>query len=183
MKKMGVHPTFKKDELTIVNNAVAMAEELVGNHYKMSANQWLHPKYDVTTLADLTDDEIVDGPFAQIIRYEGKLKGGVLGSSAYDFYKICIQDHAILDTLKAHPKIALSPFSLYVVTHELVHIVRFSRFLQNFNASDMEKLLEERRVHGITHHILDPVKAHGLDTVLEFYSRWRPPFDELITIP
>ena len=182
MKSMAGHPTFRNGELIIVNNAVAMAEELVSNHYKMSASQWLRPKYDVKTLADLAEDEIVTGPFAQIIRYEGKLKGGVLGSSAYDFYKICIQDHAIREVLKERPEIALAPFALYVVTHELVHIVRFSRFLQSFNASDMEKLIEERRVHGITHDILDPVKAHGLGAVLDFYRTWRPPFDGLKTI-
>ena len=183
MKKKTVIPTFRDDELTIVNNAVAMAEELVSNHYKMSSNQWLRPKFDVKTLADLAEDEIVNGPFAQIIRYEGKLKNGVLGSSTYDFYKICIQDHAILEILRERPEIALSPFALYVVTHELVHIVRFSRFLQNFNASDTEKLIEERRVHGITHDILDPVKAHGLGAVLDFYGTWRTPFDGLKTIP
>lgn len=176
-------PTFKPDELTIVNNAVAMAEELVSNHYKMSATQWLRPKYDVKTLADLDQDEIVYGPFAQIVRYEGKLKGGLLGSSAYDFYKICIQDHAILEILNTRPGIELPPFSLYVVIHELVHIVRFSRFLQSFNASDSEKLIEERRVHGITHDILDPVKVHGLAAVLDFYGTWRTPFDGLKTIP
>src|SRR5210317_709733 len=98
-KKPGIS-TFKNEELTLVNNAVAMAEELVSNHYKMSDSQWLRPKYDVKTLADLTEEEIVSGPFAQIIRYEGKLKNGILGSSAYDFYKICIQDPAILEILK-----------------------------------------------------------------------------------
>lgn len=182
MQKKISHPTFKSDELIVVNNAVAMAEEMVSNYYKMSASQWLRPKYDVKTLADLSEDEIVAGPFAQIIRYEGKLKGGILGSSAYDLYKICIQDHAILNFLKERPEIALSPFALYVVTHELVHIVRFSRFLQNFNASDMEKLIEERRVHGITHDILDPVKAHGMGAVLDFYGTWRAPFDGLKTM-
>jgi len=182
MKKKAAPPRFKDAQLTVVNNAVAMAEELVSNYYKMSASQWLHPKYDVKTLADLAEDEIVCGPFAQIIRYEGKLKGGLLGSSAYDFYKICIQDHAILEVLKTHSDMELSPFALYVVTHELVHIVRFSRFLQNFNASDAEKLAEERRVHGITHEILGPVKSHGLGTVLDFYSRWRTPIDGLRTI-
>lgn len=175
-------PTFSSSQLARINNAVAMAEELVSNHYKMSASQWLHPKYDVKTLAELTDEEVVNGPFAQIIRYEGKLKGGVLGSSAYDFYKICIQDHAILEVLKTHPEMELYPFTLYVVTHELVHIVRFSRFLQNFDASATEKLEEERRVHGITHEILGPVKSHGLGTVLDFYITWRTPIDGLKTI-
>ena len=174
--------TFKNHELDVVNNAVAMAEELVSNHYKMSASQWLRPKYDVKTLADLNPDEIVSGPFAQIIRYEGKLEGGVLGSSAYDFYKICIQDHTILATLKARPDIQLHPFTLYVVTHELVHIVRFSRFLQHFNANEEEKLEEEHRVHRITHDILGLVKSHGLDAVLDYYGRWHTPIDGLKTV-
>ncbi len=183
MKEKAGLPVFTNDQLMTVNNAVAMAEELVSNHYKMSASQWLHPKYDVKTLTDLSQDEVVNGPFAQIIRYEGKLKGGLLGSSAYDFYKICIQDHAILNTLQAHPQMTLSPFVLYVVTHELVHIVRFSRFLQNFNANDTEKLSEERRVHGITHEILDAVKSRGMDIVLDFYATWRTPIDGLKTSP
>jgi hypothetical protein len=176
-------PTFTGDQLATVNNAVALAEELVSNHYKMSASQWLHPKYDVRTLADLTGDEIVNGPFAQIIRYEGKLKSDVLGTRAYDFYKICIQDHAILDALAKSPDMALTPFALYVVTHELIHIVRFSRFLTNFNASDAEKLIEERKVHAITHKILVPVNASGLARVLEFYSTWHTPIDGLKNIP
>jgi hypothetical protein len=176
-------PTFKTDQLLVVNNAVSMAEELVSNYYKMSASEWLRPKYDVKTLADLAEDEIVIGPFAQIIRYEGKLKGGMLGSSAYDFYKICVQDHAILNILAERPDIVLYPFALYVIAHELVHIVRFSRFLQNFKASDTEKLNEERRVHGITHDILEPLKTDGLGRVLDFYGTWRSPIDGLKSIP
>jgi hypothetical protein len=183
MKNEVCSQKFKDDELIVVNNAVAMAEELVSNYYKMSASQWLRPKFDVKTLADLSASEIVDGPFAQIIRYEGKLKGGVLGSSTYDFYKICIQDHAILKILRQQRELTLSPFALYVVTHELVHIVRFSRFLQNFNASNAEKLAEERRVHTITHLILEPVNAHGLNTVLDFYATWRCPIDGIKSIP
>ena len=175
-------PEFDDEQLTTVNHSVAMAEELVSNYYKMSASQWLHPKYDVNTLADLTETEIIDGPFAQIIRYEGKLKNGVLGSSAYDFYKICIQDHTILQTLEKHPEITLAPFALYVVTHELVHIVRFSRFQQNFNASDEEKFEEERRVHGITHEILDSMTTPGLDRVLDYYRKWKSPVEGLASI-
>ena len=182
MQKKGSRPTFGKEDLAYINRAVSMAEELVSNYYKMSASQWLHPKYDVKTLIDLAENEIIDGPFAQIIRYEGKVNGGVLGSSAYDFYKICVQDHTILDTLKAHPEISLYPFVLYVITHELVHIVRFSRFQQNFNANEAEKFDEERRVHGLTHAILDFINCPGMKNVLDFYKSWRAPFDGLKTI-
>ncbi|GAB6908523.1 conserved hypothetical protein [Desulfosarcina cetonica] len=183
MQKKASLPTFTADELVVVNNAVAMAEELVSNHYKMSASQWLHPKYDIKTLADLNPNEIVDGPFAQIIRYEGKPDGGILGSSSYDFYKVCIQDHAILEVLQAQPEIALFPFGLYVVTHELVHIVRFSRFLQSFNATELEKRTEEHRVHRITRTILDSVKTPGMHAVLTYYGTWHSPIDGLKSIP
>lgn len=156
-----------------------MAEELVSNHYKMSASQWLHRRYDVKTLAELKPAEIMDGPFAQIIRYEGQRKGSQLGSDAYDFYKICLQDHAILNALRDSAGLALMPFGLYIISHELVHIVRFSKFLQNFDASPDEKLAEEHRVHDITHQILAPVRLQGIEAVLAYYDRWRPPLEHL----
>ncbi len=88
--------TFSPNQIKIVNNAVAMAEELVSNHYKMSASQWLGPRYDVKTLAELINAEIIDGPFAQIIRYRGQRRNTSLGSATYDFYKICLEDTILI---------------------------------------------------------------------------------------
>jgi hypothetical protein len=48
------------------------------------------------TLADLSPSEIVHGPFAQVIRYQGRINDKPLESSAYDFLQICLQDHFIL---------------------------------------------------------------------------------------
>ncbi|CAB5130228.1 hypothetical protein D3OALGA1CA_3175 [Olavius algarvensis associated proteobacterium Delta 3] len=172
---------FSNIQILEVNNAVSMAEELVSNYYKMSASQWLRPKFDVKTQAELTPEETVDGPFAQIIRYEGKREDSSLGSSAYDFYKICLQDQAILSILEVQPEIRLAPFVLYIVTHELVHIVRFSRFLQNFDASPDEKMIEEARVHHLTHDILQPERISGMSPVLTFYERWRQPLESFNT--
>src|SRR5210317_500796 len=138
---------FGSYQIEIINQAVAMAEELVSNDYKMSASQWLGPRYDVKTLAELNPSEIIHGPFAQIIRYKGRRKNTSLGSATYDFYKICLQGHTIQSTLEMSPGIELFPFSLYIITHELIHIVRFSKFLQNFEASDRERMSEEKRVH------------------------------------
>jgi hypothetical protein len=170
---------FDPDQLKIVNNAVAMAEELVSNHYKMSASQWLGPRYDVKTLAELNPEEIVEGPFAQIIRYKGRRKNTSLGSATYDFYKICLQDHTIQSTVEDSPGIELFPFSLYIITHELIHIVRFSKFLQSFEASAQERMAEEKRVHQGTHEILKPVQLAGLQNVLEFYNDWNVSYEGL----
>jgi len=170
---------FETEQLDIVNNTVALAEELVSNFYKMSASQWLRRRYDVKTLADLSPDEIVQGPFAQVIRYEGQRKESSLGSSAFDFYKICLQDHSILSAMVQSSNLNLSPFSLYIVVHELTHIVRFSKFIQSFDASPQEMMAEEQRVHEITREILNTVQIPGLPDVLDFYDKWRTPVDDL----
>ena len=170
---------FNRDHIVIVNNAVAMAEELVSDFYKMSQREWLNNRYDVKTMKDLAPCELVSGPFAQVIRYEGKKKDTFLGSSVYDFYKICLQDDSILSELKRSADMKLFPFILYIITHELIHIVRFSKFLQNFNASDPEKMAEEKRVHKKTHEILEPVRITGIEDVFSFYGKWRKPFENI----
>ncbi len=166
-------PKFTPAQIEEVNQSVTLAEELVSNYYKMSSNQWLRPRYDVKTLAELDQNELVQEPFAQIVRYQGKPKGAALGSKSYDFYKICIQDHNILKALKANHQLSLSAFSVYIVVHELIHIVRFSKFLQSFDANSDEILAEERRVHTITHEIISNAHLTGMDHVLQFYKRWR----------
>lgn len=162
-------------QITVINDAAAMAEELVSNAYKMSASQWLRRKYDFKTTADLDPCEIVYGPLAQIIRYEGQRVDSSLGSAAYDYYKICLQDHAILEALHKNPEIKLFPFCLYILTHELIHIVRFSKFLCNFEAADAEREAEETIVHQKTHEVLNGLRLDGLPEVFRFYDKWRVP--------
>lgn len=171
---------FNANQIGIINNCVSMAEELVSNFYKMSASQWSAAcAYDIKTLIDLSYEEIVHGPFAQVVRYKGWRKDSTLGSSTYDFYKICLQDHAILSAIKDLPDIKLFPFILYIVVHELIHILRFSKFLQNFEASHEEMMAEEAHVHKITHDILKSVNVFGMENVLKFYEKWRKPIDDL----
>ena len=171
---------FNTEQLRVIDNCIAMAEELASNFYKMSASQWAAScKYDIKTMVDLCPEETVFGPFAQIIRYRAQRKDSSLGSSTYDFYKICLQDHTILAVLGNTPGLQLYPFILYIVLHELIHIIRFSKFLQNFDASYDEMTAEEIRVHEITRQILMNIRIPGLKQVLKFYDRWRIPFDDL----
>lgn len=172
-------PRFDPGQMKTVKEAAALAEELAGNHFKLSSNQWLNRHYDLKTLADLSGDEIVHGPFAQIIHYRGHRGDAPLGSQAFDLYTICLQDHNILSALKTSRDLKLFPFILYIVTHELVHIVRFTRFLQNFVATEAEKLAEEQRVHEKTHQILKATPVPGLGAVLDYYRFWRNAFDEI----
>ena len=69
-------------------------------------------------------------------------------------------------------------FSLvvYIATHELIHIVRFSKFLQNFHASPDEKQAEEKRVHekhmksSVTSNYVECRKYSNFQRVGEFLS-------------
>jgi hypothetical protein len=133
-------------------------------------------------VVDLLPQEIVDGPFAQIVRYVGRKADTSLGSSRYDFYKICLQDHNILEALKAFSELQLLPFSLYIVCHELIHVIRFSTFLQAFDASDEERLEEETRVHDKTRSILEKASIEGMDAVFAFYRAWEGPLDHVTDV-
>lgn len=168
---------FTSEHINLLNEAVLMAEDIVSNHYKVSHSQWQKMRYDIKTLADLTDDEIVIGPFAQVIRYTARHKARMLPTSAFDFYKICLQDHNIIQVLQQYHELKLFPFSLFVVTHELVHVVRFCKFLQAYNASFKERLAEEKRVHLFTRSILEPVNIQGLTDVLKFADNWHNAID------
>jgi len=174
---------FDPGQMETVKAAAALAEELVANHYKLSSNQWLNRRYDLKTLADLSPHEIVHGPFAQIIYYRGHHGEAPLGSKTIDLYSICLQDHSILEALQNASALELFPFPLYIVAHDLIHIVRFTRFMQNFVATEDEKMAEERRVHEKTHIILKGTPVPGIDIVLEYYRFWRKPFDEIETNP
>lgn len=161
---------FSESEMLVVNTAVAMAEEVVSEYYKMSSGQWLRNRYDVKTLLDLSEGEIVHGPLAQIVRYGGARKDSSLGSGSFDFYKICLQDHAILNELKKRPEINLQALLLYIVTHELVHVVRFGKFIQFFDAPVKDKASEELIVHSRTCEILKNFNVKGLGEVFKLYG-------------
>lgn len=171
--------SFDDRQIQGINTAVEQAEEIIADHYKLSASQLLRLNYDVKTLADLSENEIVDGHFAQIIRYTEKKNHTMLDAGADDFYKICLQDHCILRALERHRELDLLAFALYIVSHELIHIIRFRRFLQKFDATSHERMAEERRVHFITHEILSRLLIGNMAPVLKFYENWRHPPHEL----
>ncbi|MCU0599228.1 MAG: hypothetical protein MUE70_08235 [Desulfobacterales bacterium] len=169
---------FNQIEIQVVNQSVELAEELVSDHYKLSTSQLLRLNYDVKTLQELSSDEIVADHFAQIVRYAAKKRGALLDTSVKDFYKVCLQDHAIVSALNQNSQLNLMAFVLYIVSHELIHIIRFRNFLQHFDASVNERLAEEIRVHAKTHEVLSGITLEGLNPVLSFYENWRsPPHD------
>jgi hypothetical protein len=162
---------FSPEEIQVVSQAVEIAEDVTANHFKISTAQWKHVRYDISTLAELSPDEIADCAFAQITRYSGK--PDLSRQRHYDYFKICLQDQNIIAAVERDEGVRLLPLGVYVVTHELVHIVRFCKFLQHFDAEPPERQQEEMRVHEITQRALGSLRIPHLDYVLEVYRDYQ----------
>lgn len=172
-KTIGPGLFFDSNSLDQVAQAADTSEELVNNYYKLSSSQWLKNRYDIQTAKDLSPHEMLEGPLAQVIKYEGRKKNLSLKSSSYYLYKICLQDRAILKAVEEQ-QFLLEPFLLYILTHELIHVVRFSKFKQRYeNKNEIDVTNEEeRKVHRLTYDILEPVPVPGLKQVFDFYKDW-----------
>jgi hypothetical protein len=166
------HP-FQEDEIAVLGQSIHVSEELISEHYKISTSQWKRYRYDIQSLRHLREKEITDAAFAQIYRYAQSPHERLRGSETGDYFKICLQDHVIRRAVERDTSIHLFPLSLYIVTHELIHVIRFAKFLQRFDSTVMEQEAEEGRVHALTYQLLETCKVPGLIEVLSAFRDCR----------
>lgn len=161
---------FHQDDKELLTEAAVIAEEVTSDFFKLSPSHWRRAPFDILTLEALRAEEISNHALALVAKYKGCPQDRLLRSAAFDFYRVCLQDHNILKTLKHCAELSLFPLLLYIITHELVHIVRFSQFLALFEAQAEQKQEEERQVHRLTQKILAPLKVRDLSPVIRFYD-------------
>jgi hypothetical protein len=86
-------------------------------------------------------------------------------------FRIRLRDDAILEAVETRGDgIELFPLLLYVVTHELVHVVRFGSGFAHYHAAEHRRWQEEDRVHSITRGVLRPVADASVRKVIELYG-------------
>jgi hypothetical protein len=166
--------SFGKAELKAVRRARAEAEALVGGFYVLSPREWAQMTYEVRTLDELAPEEISDEAFAQVLCYDFTRRIGETIVDHRDLYRICLQDHRILQAVSGRQtalpradKLALEPFLLYLLTHELIHVVRVTQRLQRLDLAPLLRPQEEMSVEQTTRYILMPVADDALGQVLE----------------
>jgi hypothetical protein len=164
---------FHQDHKDLVNEAACIAEEVTSDFFKLSPSHWRRARYDILTLEALRAEEISPHALALVAKYHGRPQDRLLRSAAFDFYRVCLQDHNILKTLQHRADLSLLPLLIYILTHELVHVVRFSQFMALFEASEEDKQEEERRVHHLTQKILAPLTVRDLPPVMRYYDDHR----------
>jgi hypothetical protein len=164
---------FKAEKIAILAHAIDVSEELISDYYKISTSEWKRYRYDIQSLRNLGEEEVTDAAFAQIRRYLRRPGDRMRGSEPGDFFKICIQDHVIDRAVKRDKGIGLFPLTAYIVTHELIHVVRFAKFLQRFDSTATEQEIEEKRVHALTYDLLQSSHIQGLPEVLAAFKDCR----------
>jgi len=161
---------FRQHHKELLKEATVIAEEVTSDFFKLTGSHWRRARYDILTLKDLRAEEISSHALAMVAKYNGRHQDRLLQSAVFDFYRVCLQDHNILKTLKNCNDLSLFPLLLYIVTHELVHIVRFSQFLALFETPEVGKMEEEKRVYRLTQQILAPLKVRDLPPVIQYYN-------------
>lgn len=162
-------PGFGRKQLRLLARLLRLARELTGEHFHLGQAEALALPVEVRTLADLREFEIHSGEvLAYIARYG--YQDPRFGRSR-DLYQVNLQDHNILERLTQDADgVDFSSLLLYVLTHELIHVIRFVKFLAPFHQSDTDRLAEEQRVHQLTRALLSKVPMEGLDKVLHKYE-------------
>lgn len=159
---------FTGSDLAILGKAASVAELLTQKYFDFGEDQWKRNPYAVFTRKYVTKHLYEDSAFASVIRYGGKPGRVKIEPSAHN-YGIVLQDPVILLELLKSSEHNLWTMGLFVLTHELIHIVRFRDFGADFFACAHDRDKEERLVHGITREMLSglnhmaPILSHYQD--------------------
>jgi hypothetical protein len=145
---------FSSEDLQLVRGAGAEAQHLVTNYYAIAPREWALMRYEVRTQIELQPTELNDSVLAHVVCYEYTRQVGCEILDRGDLYRICLQDNRILSTLAQVSDLDLSRLLVYVLTHELVHVVRFGQRLQRLDLPADERHTEEQSVEIITQRIL-----------------------------
>jgi hypothetical protein len=160
---------FNKEQLSMVSEALYIAEDMTSNYYRLSVSEWKRHPFDLKTLAQLFSEDIRDNVFA-LLKKCTKSEYGHTEPNDREFYLICLQDHQIIHALERDKGLTLLPLLVYILTHELVHIVRFCRFEERFDVQqEMRRLEEEQIVHRMTYEILKELSMPNLSDLFRSY--------------
>lgn len=156
---------FNSGQLRIVGGARERAASLVSDYYRVAPREWLQMPYEVRTLRSLESSEVTDAALAQTVCYAFKRQAGPVVVKEGDLFRICLQDHRILGAAR-DLRLRLESLLTYVLTHELVHVVRFGQHLQSVDLAQELRSNEELKVENTTRTILAKTGDSEIERVL-----------------
>jgi hypothetical protein len=167
---------FARTELEALGHATERAEELTGDFYHLPGFGPKRYLYEVATTERLTPAERAPEAFAHLCRYVAAAPTPGDRRRPGRYYRICLQDPSILAAVeRAAGEFPLATLLLYIMTHELIHIVRFERFQHPFQTDPARRDEEEQRVHAITADVLRRLDDVPMRALLGYYREHRIP--------
>lgn len=159
---------FTASDRVTIGKAASLAERLTVGYFDLAEDEWKRNPYGIFTRRDVDSALYESDVFANVIRFRGGRIGLGSGESQAR-YGVLLQDPNILLALLRSPRNDLWTLGLFVLTHELVHIVRFRKCDVDFFANVDDRDQEEKLVQGVTREILSGVT--NTDHVLDLYDR------------
>ena len=158
---------FSAGQRNLAIRAMDEAEEHTLRYYCIPPYRWQQLNYDLLTRRDCEWEPLPQNALARTQRlrhFRDPKRPG------YDFFRIQLNDPRILQA--AHREGIggdIYPFLVYILTHEMVHLVRLSTILSEHEALSAEA--EEHRVQRIAFRILNHAAGSRLDPI---FSRFSP---------
>ena len=157
--------------MRVVRTQLSEAEFLLSNYYCIPGREWPRYPYEIRTLRELGEADIARDALAMVTIYEYSLKRSPSQLRSLEVFGIYLQDHNILAATRRHFRpVSLEALMLYILTHELVHVVRFANSPQQYLIEKELRKQEENRVHRITSEILRQSKDGRVQQVLEVFE-------------
>jgi hypothetical protein len=166
---MGYNLLFDEKQRILVAEALEVAEALTGAYFRIDLDDFEKYPFDLKTLQNLQGPEKTHWALAQVCKYEYTGMGFAKRRNRREFYRICLQDDRILNRARVEADEMLRPLLLYVISHELIHVIRFSLEPARFHFGREEKRAEERKVHRMTHEILETLHDPQIEGLLQQY--------------
>jgi hypothetical protein len=144
---------FTNPQRSMVFQALNEAEQRIAGYYCIPPFRWEKLRYDLLTREDYGWEPLPNRMLARV-RYLQRVNP----IKPFHFYRIELDDDSILAAAEREDLLKdkhLYPFFVYILTHEMVHMVRLSSILEHGPdtvASADES--EEERVQGISRRIL-----------------------------
>lgn len=148
--------SFTPSDLATIDRAAILAESLTCNYFDLANDEWKRNPYSVYTRRELDSAWYEEGVFASVVRMRRRKAPETRSDEVFGIF---LQDPNILRALLQTSQTDLWNLMLFVLTHELTHIVRFRTHGVDFFASVAARDAEEEVVHDITRKILSGVTA------------------------
>ena len=143
---------FSPEQRNLVVHAANEAEERTARYYCIPPFRWNQLSYDLLTREDTGWEPLPEPVLARVQLLQ---KIGPEPHKPFDFYRIQLNDPSIL-TVATREKLEgnLYHFLVFILTHEMVHMVRLSSILEPDKAIPQILETEEQRVQRISRQIL-----------------------------